>query len=137
MKILIVTLFFFLSYTHASTVEYYAIIHKDNPIESISKKDCKRILLKKKTSWKNGKKITPFVFDLTRAENEWILKDILQMTYGEWERYWVKKKFQDGKVEPNSISRMRILNLVGIFRGAIVLSDKAYNHPRLKSILIK
>src|SRR5215467_11414250 len=69
------------------------IVNPGNPIDSITTADLKKIFSGDKSSWGGGLTVAPFVRTAPARERDVLLKNVMKMTDGQYQEFWVKKVY--------------------------------------------
>lgn len=96
------------------------IVHKDNPIESITAAQVSDIFLKKQTRWENGVSVRFIDWREGSPIRNQFLSRVLGKTEREVELYWIGQKLYSGNSAPlKASSASMVINFVSKLNGAI------------------
>ena len=96
-----------------SAGEIQVVVHEDNPVSSMSKRDLSRLFLKRTTRWSNGSKVEPLNLAEGNPEREIFLSTAHGMDESSHTKYWVKLIFAGRAQPPPDISTPeQLLHLV-------------------------
>ena len=81
------------------------VVHRSNPVESLTRAELRQILLLERQSWPNNKKITVVMRDSGQPERVALLHAVCQMTERDFDRRLLQTTFQGGALaQPRTIS---------------------------------
>lgn len=104
----------------ASAGEVAVIINSENAVSELSPAEVRAYLMKERVSWPNGKKVRSVDRKGESPEREVYLKDIVQMTSEQLEKYWVSIRYKNGiPVPPKLNGDAQTIEYVQSFPGAI------------------
>ena len=136
---LILILLFCLNLYGQENSKFKIIVNKDNPVESITLDELKRIFLKKQTKWENGDKIYPVDLNESSKTREYFTENIHGKRISSIKAYWQKQIFTGrGVPPPEKSSEKEVLEYVEKNEGAIgyIRSTKSTNKYDVKTISI-
>lgn len=105
--------------------EVAVVVNPDNPVDSITSAELRRIFAGEKRSWSSNIQVFLLVRAPQSHEREVLLTRVLKMTESEYKQYWVKKVYS-GEVlrEPLTLlSNGMQLEAVRAEKGGIALID--------------
>ena len=104
----------------AQEMTYKVIVHPDNPVSSMSKKQVSNLLLKKVTKWADGKDVLPLDLANGSEARKNLSKDIHKKKVASVKVYWKKLIFSGRKIPPPEKKSDRdVLAFVQKYPGAI------------------
>ena len=95
---------FFAMQAQAQVSTYRVIVHKDNPADSISKKDLSLLLLKKKKRWANRLRADPIDLESTSTVRNAFTKDVHGRSVSSIKNYWQRQIFSGREVPPPEVA---------------------------------
>ncbi|MFQ5580931.1 MAG: hypothetical protein ACE5FZ_09990 [Nitrospiria bacterium] len=96
------------------------IVNAGNPVSELSPLEIKNYLLKKSLSWPNGKKVKSVDRKGSPPERKVYLKDVVNMSNDQLDKYWVSARYKKGVPLPPKLSGdQQIIEYVQSFGGAI------------------
>lgn len=78
----------------ASAEELKVIVHKSNPVDTLSLYDLTKIFKGEKQFWPNGEKVLLLMREPGSAEKETVLRSIYKMTEEKQKQFWLEKVFR-------------------------------------------
>ena len=79
---------------------YRIIVHADNPIDSLTKKDVSRMFMKKVTAWENGEKVDAIDLRSSSDARQEFSREILGIGVPQVRSYWQKMSFSGRGTPP-------------------------------------
>jgi ABC-type phosphate transport system substrate-binding protein len=79
---------------------YNLVVHKDNPVSSLSKKEVSNLFLKKVSKWSNGESVQPLDLVETSPVREKFSREIHGRKVSSIKAYWQKQIFSGRKIPP-------------------------------------
>lgn len=79
---------------------FKVIVHKDNPVTSLSKDDFSNMLLKKKTRWDHGAPVSPADLDAKSTVRADMSKDVHGRSVSSIKNFWQRQIFSGREVPP-------------------------------------
>ncbi len=80
------------------------IVNPENPINTITQRDLRKILLYEKTFWKDGSRIFLLIRESGSREKNILMEKIYKMTDEELKRLWLSKLFKGEISSPPKIT---------------------------------
>ena len=114
------------------------IVNPENPVDSISQADLRKIFTGEKQSWNSSLPVFPIV----RAPGAWerivLLGRVMKMSESEYKEYWVKKVYSgEAPREPLAVmSNGMQLEAVRFEKGGIALISMQDVHPGVKVLKV-
>jgi len=126
-KVLAGTLLFaVLAASLASAGTPVIIVHKDNPISSISKSDIARIFLGKKKSWESGSRITPGLMKSSNDTMKVFMKDYCNKSPKRFNAHWMRHVFSGSGQRPEEFSSsIQAIQYISTNRNGIAVIDSS------------
>ena len=104
----------------AQEAAYNVVVNKDNPVNSLTKKEVSNLFLKKVTKWSNGRTVQPLDLVETSRVRDKFSKEIHSRKVSSIKAYWQKQIFSGRKIPPaEKKSDREVLTFVQKNPGAI------------------
>jgi len=128
---------FFMLAANTCTAGIKIVVHPDNPVSELSKKELVKIFKQKKKSWKNGDAITVLNLPTSNPTKEEFTEKILGMDGENLEKYYLKRAIS-GKGQPPKVvaNSEEIVKLIKNDPTAIGYIDAAQSSESLKVLKI-
>lgn len=99
---------------------FVVIVHKANPVRTLSVAELRRIFLKQTRMWPHADSVVPVDWDATSPVREAFSRQVLARTVREMGDYWVQQGVTQGIVPPSTQRSARaVLRFVASVPGAI------------------
>ncbi len=96
------------------------IVHKSVPTDSMSSSDIQDIYMGRDLLWDNTVKIEPVMLEKKHEITKRFLKQILDMNYSKFRRFWLRKTYSGNKPGPKYLDSIdRMIEFVSQTAGAI------------------
>jgi hypothetical protein len=107
----------------ASAIDIAVVTHPSVPIDDISFKELKKVLLGDREFWTAGHAVTLIVRAPVAAERTLLLETVYEMTESQYRRYWISKVFRaQAAAEPRIVlSSDEASELITVIEGAVGL----------------
>ena len=116
---------------------YHIIVHPDNPATSISKKELKKIFLKRTTKWPNNQKMVPIDLSEEASARISFTRDVHRKSVSSIRAYWQKKLFSGRGVPPATFQKEAdVVSFVGNNPGAISYVSESTQRKGVKTLMI-
>jgi len=113
------------------------VASKDVTNTALSHEEIQRIFLGKKTTWADGKKVTPVTQKGGRVHNDFLVT-ILKKTDAQYDSFWKQAVFTGTGFPPKSLaSDAEVILFVEKTGGAVGYIDSDTPHSSLKKIEVK
>ena len=106
LALLVLSALFAALWSSAQSSNFKIIVHKDNPVESLSAKDISNLLLKKKTKWdSDGFKVAADPIDLEGGSEtrESFSREVHGRSVSSIKSYWQRQIFSGREVPPPEV----------------------------------
>jgi ABC-type phosphate transport system substrate-binding protein len=114
------------------------IVHKDNPVTSVTLPDLQRMFRKQTRMWPNGESVVPVEWDSTSPIREEFSDKVMHHSIREMADFWVQQNITQGLTPPTALRSARaILRFVASVPGAIGYVPAADLDETIKRIDIK
>lgn len=137
MKNLIIILSMLIGFTWASGP--VIIVHKDNPVTSISTSDLKKMFMGKKANWDNGTKVVPMHLVLESDGGNLFVSSI-GTNPSKFKAKWLKLVYSGKATPPQMFKNSTLIdNMVNLLPGGIGVVNTGYapTNPNVKVIPLK
>ncbi|HEX9982237.1 MAG TPA: hypothetical protein VGF69_03150 [Thermoanaerobaculia bacterium] len=138
MKRILLTLFLFTSASLHAAEGFKVVVHRSNPITSISKSELSDYLLKKKTTWPDKKPVV--AVDLTDKSpvRGKLSQEVLGRSPAAIKSYWQQQIFSGRDVPPvEKASDRDVIAFVQVTPGAIGYVSDATDTGDLKVVVLR
>jgi ABC-type phosphate transport system substrate-binding protein len=122
----------------APTATFRIIVHRENPVTSLTIPDLQRIFRKQTRMWPNGESIVPVDWDATSPVREDFSQKVLRRSVREVAEFWVQQSITQGLTPPTTLKSARaILRFVASVPGAIAYAPAHEVDATVKKIDVK
>jgi hypothetical protein len=122
----------------APQVPFRVIVHKDNPIVSLTLPDLQRIYRKQTRMWPTGESVVPVDWDATSPIRAEFSERVMRHSVREMADFWVQQNITQGLTPPTTLKSTRaILRFVASVPGAIAYAPAADLDDTVKRIDVK
>ncbi len=122
----------------APQASFRIIVHKDNPVTSLTLPDLQRIFRKQTRMWPSGESVVPVDWDSTNPLREEFSDKVMRHSIREMADFWVQQNITQGLTPPTTLRSTRaILRFVASVPGAIAYVPASELDETVKRIDIK
>ena len=122
----------------APTSQFRIIVHRENPVTSLTIPVLQRIFRKQTRMWPNGESIVPVDWDATSPVREDFSQKVLRRSVREVAEFWVQQSITQGLTPPTTLKSARaILRFVASVPGAIAYAPAHEVDATVKKIDVK
>ena len=113
------------------------IVHKSNPLSSISKEELSNIFLGKKVLWESGSRIVAGMISTDNDQIKGFLKRICNKSVKRFNAHWMKFIFSGSGIRPQEFSSsMNASYFVGSHKNSIAIVDAPIKSNNVKILKI-
>lgn len=114
------------------------IVHRENPVTSLTIPDLQRIFRKQTRMWPNGESVVPVDWDATSPVRDSFSQKVLRRSVREMAEFWVQQSITQGLTPPTTLKSARaILRFVASVPGAIAYAPAHEVDATVKKIDVK
>ena len=114
------------------------IVHRENPVTSLTIPDLQRIFRKQTRMWPNGESVVPVDWDATSPVRDSFSQKVLRRSVREMAEFWVQQSITQGLTPPTTLKSARaILRFVASVPGAIAYAPAQEVDATVKKIDVK
>lgn len=136
-KKIIVSVLLTLMTTQISAAEIIAVVHKSNPLTSISENELSNIFLGNKTLWGNDQRISVGMLSTSNENIESFISDVLHKTIKRYNSHWMKHVFSGSGIRPKQFyTNNSAMHFVTNNKDSIALIEKSKIKGNVKRLPI-
>lgn len=114
------------------------IVHRENPVTSLTIPDLQRIFRKQTRMWPNGESVVPVDWDATSPVRDSFSQKVLRRSVREMAEFWVQQSITQGLTPPTTLKSARaILRFVASVPGAIAYAPAQEVDATVKKVDVK
>lgn len=114
------------------------LVHRENPVTSLTIPDLQRIFRKQTRMWPNGESVVPVDWDATSPVRESFSQKVLRRSVREMAEFWVQQSITQGLTPPTTLKSGRaILRFVASVPGAIAYAPAHEVDATVKKVDVK
>ncbi len=114
------------------------IVHRENPVTSLTIPDLQRIFRKQTRMWPNGESVVPVDWDATSPVRDSFSQKVLRRSVREMADFWVQQSITQGLTPPTTLKSARaILRFVASVPGAIAYAPAQEVDTTVKKVDVK
>lgn len=136
-KSILILAFFFLIIIPSYSEEALVIVNSENDLNELNTSSLKKIILKKKKRWSNGKKINVFLPERNSHSYYQVIERLLGIKKLKWDEYWERERFK-GNFPPNSIKDdIKIIRIISKDLSSIgIINSKSFKGNIAKKLKV-
>jgi ABC-type phosphate transport system substrate-binding protein len=114
------------------------VVHKDNPVTSLTLAELQRVFRKQTRMWPSGESVVPVDWDATSPLREEFSNRVMRRSVREMAEFWVQQNITQGLTPPTTLKSTRaILRFVASVPGAIAYAPAGELDTTVKKIEVK
>jgi ABC-type phosphate transport system substrate-binding protein len=122
----------------AAPPTFRVVVHRDNPVTTLTVAELQRIFRKQTRMWPNGESVVPVDWDATSPLRQEFSTRVMRRSVREMAEFWVQQNITQGLTPPTTLKSSRaILRFVASVPGAIAYAPAGEVDGTVRRIEIK